>query len=133
MKLVAAGFGADTDHAAQEVAELGARVVRYDVELLDCIDVRRIRDVIVHELVIIDTVEQIIIGLLAIAVDVGPARIECGKSGVKSSWASGHSAGREECELVIVTRLQRQVRDRVSVHYRAHLRGIRLQKGSSSR
>ena len=76
MKLVTAGLDADADDAAQELAEIGAGIVRDDVKLLDRVDAGRIRDVVVHELVVVHAVQQVVIGLLAVAVDVGPARVE---------------------------------------------------------
>ena len=76
VKLVAAGLGADADHAAQEVAELGAGIVGDYVEFLNGVHARGKRDVIVHEFVVVDAIEQIVVGLLAIAVDIGPAGVE---------------------------------------------------------
>ena len=51
--------------------------------------------------------------------------------GVEGPGTGGHRARCEQCQLIIVARLERQTRDRVSVHYGADLGGLGLKQRRS--
>src|SRR5579863_2466799 len=74
--LIRAGLETDTDYAAEELPEFGARIVGEDVEFLNGVDVRRVGDIIVNKLVVIHTVQKVVIRLFAIAVDIRTARVK---------------------------------------------------------
>ena len=76
MKLVRSRLSDHAHNAAHEVAELGGRVLGNQVEFLNRIHAGRKADVIFRDLIVIKSVQQIIIGLFAVAVDVGTAAAE---------------------------------------------------------
>ena len=133
VELVGARFQAHVDHAAQEVAVFCAGVVGDHVEFLDGVHAGRIGDVVVDELVVIHTVQHVVVGLFAVAVDVRPRRIERLLPRVEGSRADGERAGDQQRQLVIVAGLERQAGDFVRSHHGAHLRGLCLQHRRSGR
>ena len=74
VELVGARFQADVDHAAEKLAELRIRIVGDHAEFLDRVHVRRVGHIVIDELDVLHAVQQVVIGLLAIAVEVGPRR-----------------------------------------------------------
>ena len=95
MELIGSGFRDDADHAAHELAEFRGGVIRDHVEFLDRVHIRRERHVVVHEFVVVHTVQQIVVGLLAVSIDVGPSGVEGGLAGVERRRAGGHRAGHQ--------------------------------------
>ena len=91
-------------------------IVGDDVEFLDGVDIRREGDVVVDELVVVHAVQQVVIGLLAVAVDVRPAGVEGLLAGVEGAGAGGYRARREQRQLVVVAGFQRQVPDGARLH-----------------
>ena len=75
MKGVAPRLGREVDHAAIETAELGGRAVALDLELLDGVDDRAVRELTGLRLEHRNAVEEILVGARPAAVDTGQDRI----------------------------------------------------------
>ncbi len=94
MERIATCPQAHADHSAQELSVLGAGIVGDDVEFLDRIHTGRIGHIVVDELDVFHTVQQIVGRLLAVAINVRTAGIERGLAGVEGrrtgSDRSGH-------------------------------------------
>src|SRR5208337_3714587 len=67
---VGAGFDADANDATSVIAKIGAGVLGDNVELLNCIDVRRVSNLVVLGFLIHDAVQKETNCLFAIAIDV---------------------------------------------------------------
>jgi len=99
---VGAGFDGNADDAAEVVAVGGRGVLGDEVELLDGVDAWREGYVVVVDLVVIHAIEDVVVGLLAVAVDVRAADLEAGLRTGKGAGVQGDGAGREQGELVVV-------------------------------
>ena len=95
VKLVGAGLQADIDNSAEEMAVLGAGIIGDDVHFLDCVNARRIGDVVVDEFVVVHAIQNVVIGLLAIAVQVRPRRVKGLLAGIEGCGANSDRAGNE--------------------------------------
>ena len=78
MVLVGSGLDGRVDNSPLEVSEFRRRVAGNEVELLDSIGGRRVTQQVIRHLVVIHTVEQEIVRLLAVAIDQGTAAIKIG-------------------------------------------------------
>ena len=74
MKAIGARLGADAHDPALVVAEFGGGVLSDQVEFLNSIDARRVAGLVVLVFAVENTVDQILVRLLAVAVDVGNVR-----------------------------------------------------------
>src|ERR1700733_7245486 len=102
MELVGSGFDGDADDAAEVVAIGGWRVLGDEVELLDGVDAGGEGYVVVVDLVVIHAIEDVVVGLLAVAVDVGASDLEARLRAGKGAGVQSDGAGREQGELVVV-------------------------------
>src|SRR5580698_10612271 len=76
VELIASGFDRDADDATEIVTVGRRRILRDEVDLLDGVDNGREGYNVVVDLIVVDAVEDVVVGLLAVAVDIGTANLE---------------------------------------------------------
>ena len=100
MKGVAPRLGGEVHHAAIEPAELGGRAVALDLELLDGVDDRVVRDLTRLRLQHGDAVEEIL-------VRARPAAVDAGQDGIRRQGDARCDGGEHDEEAAV----QRQLHD----------------------
>ncbi len=128
VKLVGAGLDGDADDAAKVVAVGSRGVLGDEIELLDGIDTGREGDLVVVDLVVVHAVEDVAVGLLAVAVDVGTSALEAGLRTGEAARVGGDGAGREQRELLVVAGGERQGDVGVCVEDGTDVAGIGLEE-----
>ena len=73
---IGAGFDGRIYDAAQKIAELRGRILADQIEFLDGVGAGRVRDFVVVALIVVYAIEDVIVGLFAIAVDVRAADLK---------------------------------------------------------
>jgi len=76
MKAVGSGLDDDVSYPADGMARFGTVLVSDDIEFLNGFGAGRISDFVVVVLIVVDAIEDVVVGLLAIAIDVGTADLE---------------------------------------------------------
>ena len=127
MELIGAGLDGGIDDATGEVAELSRGVGSNDVEFLDGVGRRRDSQVIFGGLVVVHTVQNEVVGLLAMSIDVGTAAAVDVISVVQGGVIHGHAARRQKSQLDIVAGRQRNTGDGLGVDQGADLGSVGLQ------
>ena len=103
MEAVGSGLDGRVDDAAFEIAELCRRVLRDQIEFLDCIRRWCVTQQVVGDLVVIHAIEQEIVGLLAIAIDERTSAITAGVVAVIEAAGIGRDrTRREQCQLRVI-------------------------------
>src|SRR5260370_1813559 len=109
VEAVVSALGDLVDRAAVGVAVLGGGIAADDREFADGVYVGTVVDVIVDGVVDVDTIEGVVVGLLAVAVDEETAVIGGTSDVVRVSRRGRDSAGYQGGERGKVTRLQREL------------------------
>ena len=134
VELICPGLDRCTDDTALEVTKLSRRVIGYYVELLNGIHAGGVPDIVSAPFVVVHAVENEIIGLVTVAVDegasLGAAGVAAGRrlGLVHAGRVDGDTAGRQESQLDVVARGQRQPEFRRRVNDGADLGGLRLEQ-----
>src|SRR6266852_3199686 len=103
VETVSARLDGGADDATLEVPELGRRVLRDEVKLLNSVWRRSKADKVVRRLVVVHAVQDKVIGLLAIPVDVRPGSARSIVAVIEAVRIGRHCAGREQGQLNVIT------------------------------
>src|SRR5215469_786765 len=116
------------DDTTQKIPKLRRRSVGDQIELLDGLDTRRVRDFIVVALIVIDPVQDVVVCLLPITVDIGATHLKRVLTRSKRPRIRAYGPGREKSELIVVSSNQRNIfRDDV-IDMSANVGGVRLKQ-----
>ena len=114
MKGIGARFRGEIDHAAIEPAELGRRAVALDLELLDGVDDRVVRELPGLRLQHGDAVEEIL-------VRSRPPAVDAGQDGIRRQGDARGDGGEHDEQAAV----QRQLHDLLVLDHRSEARGLR--------
>ena len=128
VKAVGTGLDRGVDDAALILAELSRRVLRDQVELLNRIHAGLVSDFVVDVFLVVYTIKQERIGLLTVAIDVGPARTRHGLRLRQGLRIHHRDPRRQQRQLNVVARGQGQAGIGLGVNDGADLGALRLQK-----
>src|SRR5882757_5278147 len=109
VEAVGSTLGDYDDLATIGVAVLGGCVATDNAEFADSVYVGTVVDVVVDSVVDVDTIEGVVVGLLAVAVDEEAAVVGRTSDVVRVSRRGRDSAGYESGERRKITRLQREL------------------------
>src|SRR5215472_3202645 len=126
MKIVSARLDRGADDATLEITELGRGIVSDQIEFLDGVGRRGVTEQVVGNLIVVQTVENEIVGLLAVTVNIRPCAVRRVVTIVKVRRIRGNRTCRQQTQLNVVTCGQRQPIGGGRINNCADLSGIGL-------
>ena len=131
--LVGSGLDGSANDPALEVTKLGRGILRDQVELLDRIRSGRVPQKVVRNLVIVHAIKNKVVGLFAVAIDERPATAGGVITIIEAGRIGRDGARREQRQLHIVARGQRQCLIRRGINNGAHCSTVRLKERNLGR